>query len=1696
MSNSYRIRTQVGVDKSIKVLIDQEFEYLEILSLKVLQSQIYTRQCSDYGVVIGRVTANDGFGIPNAKVSIFIPLTDEDSANPIISDLYPYKTLSELNEDGYRYNLLPYVKSYSNHTPTGTFFSKNDVLVDPTLIEVYDKYFKYTAKTNDSGDYMIFGVPTGSQTIHVDVDLSDIGEFSLSPQDLVRMGVATEAQVAGTKFKASNNLNELPQIVSINRVVEVEPLWGQPEICNLGITRTDFDLTDEANITITPTSIFMGSIFSSNDDQFQKRNCKPKLKQGKLCNLVTGPGEILAIRQTIQQDLAGQPILETVDLESGGQVIDENGTWLVDVPMNLDYVITNEFGERVFSNDPKKGIPTKGKYRFKVKWNQSPTLSEPVKRGYFLVPNVREYGWSNSNTDPLKESPSSADYQEALKSYSFSLDWNDYADPQSAINCEDTFYEMKYNKVYTVSQLIDQYRRGYLPNRMITVKDILDESCESENVKFPTNDSVIRFDIIYLLFVMMMFIFKPILYILLIVVHVLAFFLMLIGPVLAIIVGVVMELVFVICEFINGLIWAINLIPGVNINGLDCPSQEDIKNTVTKMLTLYKLFTKLAIPNLSYPDCELCSCKDGEAIPDTTTTNTDTSGLYSGLANTGINSILSQYQTGTNYNIGGATYPGNFQAIIAGGNIDATTPTATSRAPQMTTYGTDGGGDRHLFTSSLTLAERINLFNTKAKYFDDFAGNNPGGGYNRIKVTFNTDLNGTSFTKYHYDNVVVMSCQSNQLTNFQSGQIVTFQDPTLSKDVNLTGYTLYNQFGTQSITGTSINDTGTIQISYANPNGSGTIAPPNSLYTISQDPADAEYAKFAMDIEYFQVITAMTYSNFSGMSNPVGSDLSLNKRYLYNDMKFQYMDSDNCVAQTTPSVISFNPLASFYSANSQVIVILVRGVDPYSTRQNNKYDLSVLFGNPWGTNTVTGSFKLNHPIQGSFKSVKHNMTGNVMGVDMTTSEYLYYESFHFKPESNPTNAGFSGFSSNLPTYYSSLDSLTFGWGPTGTPTMSNVCDNGVYGAASIKAFAGNPILGVSKNGFVINWTAVPSLGCGAHDLSYNWSVNSYPSDNDGYFEKEIVEGGSVMLQQLKVGPYGSGLINISQYYAPRYNSTTNYSYSTLGSNGCQIIMRSDRLPLSTSVQETAGNSFALQNNTLFSAFAISDDGSVSNTAGTQSGSPSLAENGETQEEQLSGISTNVLSTFSCGQMVPLKCYYEDSTGSGACVTGEISVQPSSDNCYENGVTGDKIMENGCYILITAIFLSLPKDFQLLTEWTSRIQITFGACRDVWSHIFTNNWINGALYAFSFKNDRFFTPPTATPPNAPYSEYCKDTLILHPTNNFYYRSSPWDGVGFIGAESPNGFFGPQGGNSKNLKFPTTIMDLGPRSQYLQEIVMSDDYDGYVVNKLNPTTFTDVSEILNLLIISRLINTSFLAQLFGVGGGNILSYFDKRSKRFVDADYAQMISISSELGIADFEPANYPPIAGGQDPVYFNGSSVSDGVIGIFFSSDTQVRDYITPKRTIVDDTAMVTDTCAFNYFSVFTQDVPFYQWEVKANSDMDSIFGSQSNDWFTDPISNNYFFSHKYQEMDRININSRYFRGDSTVIKDYKGYIYSMDSSGNYQPCITPTNPNSNNPDPRTITVGAPFHFYFGLKKGKTAFDRFATKWIPFQTITD
>ena len=178
MSKSYRFRTKLNQDREVRLNIEQDFDMIEVLSLKLKQSDVYTRFCADYGVVAGRVIANGGYGVPNVNISIFVPLSRQDENDPIISTLYPYKSIDDKNEDGYRYNLLPYKSEYGGHTPTGTFPDIEDVLKRQEVLEIYEKYYKYTVKTNESGDFMIVGVPLGMQTIVMDMDLSNIGCLS------------------------------------------------------------------------------------------------------------------------------------------------------------------------------------------------------------------------------------------------------------------------------------------------------------------------------------------------------------------------------------------------------------------------------------------------------------------------------------------------------------------------------------------------------------------------------------------------------------------------------------------------------------------------------------------------------------------------------------------------------------------------------------------------------------------------------------------------------------------------------------------------------------------------------------------------------------------------------------------------------------------------------------------------------------------------------------------------------------------------------------------------------------------------------------------------------------------------------------------------------------------------------------------------------------------------------------------------------------------------------------------------------------------------------------------------------------------------------------------------------------------------------------------------------------------------------
>lgn len=477
MIQKHRINTQLQTDKRVVVELKQDYDLLEILSLKFTQQDAYTSLCADYGVVCGRITVNNGLGVPNARVSILVPLTEQDEMDPVVSSLYPYKISTDKNNDGYRYNLLPSRKQHGGHEPTGTFFDQTEILSREEYLEVFEKYYRYTAKTNSSGDFMIWGVPLGDQQLHVDVDLSDMGCFSLRPDDFIRQGFGVDSFKNSYSFKSSNDLDTLPQIVSFNRTVDVSPFWGNVDLCQIGITRTDFDLSSEG-VKIEPKAYLLGSSFTEEGNKSVNKNCSPRSGMGNKCSLITQETKVEVLRFSNRNDANGKPILEFYELEED---VDESGSFAVTLPMNMEYVYTNEFGENEVTNDPNKGVPTSACYRFRIS-SKNESLGRVRQIGSYLVPNIREYATTAAEID---------------KSYAWSTNWNDY--PTGALNDnmifknvngsfypQDYFYRFNYNKVYSVSSFLSSYGAAeQLGITQIAPKE--EDDCENNALTLPIN---------------------------------------------------------------------------------------------------------------------------------------------------------------------------------------------------------------------------------------------------------------------------------------------------------------------------------------------------------------------------------------------------------------------------------------------------------------------------------------------------------------------------------------------------------------------------------------------------------------------------------------------------------------------------------------------------------------------------------------------------------------------------------------------------------------------------------------------------------------------------------------------------------------------------------------------------------------------------------------------------------------------------------------------------------------------------------------------------------------------------------------------------------------------------------------------------------------------------------------------------------
>jgi hypothetical protein len=1603
MSNSYRIRTQVGVDKNLNIQLSQDFDQLQILSLQILSDELYTRSCSDYGVIVGRVYVNGGFGLPNARVSVFIPIQQEDEDNPIITSIYPYKTLNDVNEDGYKYNLLSYEQSYDGHNPTGTFPSRKDVLIDSTAIEVYDKYYKFTVQTNSSGDYMIFGVPTGPQTIVMNVDLSDIGEFSLTGQDLVRMGMATDDQVDGDRFKSSTNLDTLPQIVRVNQDVEVSPLWGENDICQIGINRVDFDLTAETGLRIEPTAVFMGSMFSSTDDLVLKQNCVAKSKMGNLCSLIPGPGSISAIRQTIYNDENGDPILEVASLPQGGKVIDEDGTWLFDLPMNIDYVTTNEFGEQVISRDPKVGIPTKGKYRFKIKWQQSTSNSEDAKRAYYLVPNIREYGWENNTSDPAdipENEPTTysantywLDYQ---KSYGFDLNWSGYTNKQAAINCEDTFYQFSYNKVYTISGLIDNYKKSPLWRRFIGIKEIAASDCAATTNKFPSNDAIFDPNFRYYLIAFLVNIsFYPI-FVLLYSVHYFLFIYEKFVQLFNFIYKQFVPLVSFICNKVKGLLQRFG--GGENLNCPD-PTNPEYFNP--------RPIGDIKIPLTSYPECQICDCnaeseetQNGLPAQNFNPTSTIMAPLFDSDAYSVVNTSTTNFTTVSTENkpFIQRTISGNDQRGFSQGGTQA--------------FSSNGFS---VITKDLPLAERINLFNTREAYFSQG---------NQIKVSVEPTLP-SNVGKFHYDNLVAVVLLPNMFRSFNAGDIVTFVDPTLSTDRNITGGTI-NKFGTFNVTGTTTYPN-SITVNFADDR----ITNNTVIYNVPNSATTELIYQFPSDVEYYEVITGMTYTTFSGQT--LVDSTSSFAGVLNSNMTISYTNSPQGQTITTPTGPQFFAfidetirIRDFYKNFGSVsIVFFRRGVDPYSPKFDTEIDLSKIFGfSSFGNVKVKSNYRINIPIQkgnsGLSTLPRHdNITTNSQ---TDNGQSVFFNSNFFTPSSSQ----YVPYVTNNLSFYSALDNSNLNFNIIPSLNLGQLSISGRIIPSNT-----NNVLDLQE---VAQNTSTYSATSRFNGGSYNFTTNDKVNVN---------------ISTLGIRYYVC--TGETYYFSPVYSR----SIVTNMNDNTKIIMRSDRLPSSSSFFNYDGtetpdyydvgrNKFLLQQNYNFQIYSI--------IGGETTTISNFGENTNTQID--SGVDStspfsSVLGSFSCQRMVGLECYVGDGYS--------LSINP---NC-------DQYVSKGCYVFVRKnkpLVTTLPDDVKHLIEWKSRFIFNTALCQGIVSEIFNNNWVNGTLFAFPIKITTIYGRDNKVKKR----KYCNKTVVFQETiNNFFYRSSPVIGTTFIGAE-PSGIFDVSL-NNRNLLYPTTIMDLGPKTFWLKSISYSSKFEGFNISNLKPTSYSSSDDLINLFGISRLVNQNFLQELIYLGGG-ASKLFSRKGNR-VDGDFAQMQSINSEFGVVNYDDEDYT--SEGTNPSVIITQTPNGPIFGIFFDStinDIQNRDYVSPARIIREKNSVF----SYDYLSVNSQVVPLYKWNIESSN---TIFGDENNDWAT---SESDIIGLPYQSLDRKS--SGYFIGSSVTDEyNYRGYIFSVDGNGNYDE-VTRTGPNP-------ILVGAPFHFYFGLSKGKSSLDKFFTKYL-------
>ena len=509
--------------------------------------------------------------------------------------------------------------------------------------------------------------------------------------------------------------------------------------------------------------------------------------------------------------------------------------------------------------------------------------------------------------------------------------------------------------------------------------------------KFPVNEGFKNFDTQFFLFSILLQTFQLIFPPLLISYHLVASIRQLLKIITGVLGGVLIVLA-IILYIVSGYLYA-TIVLALGAAGVTSSATTLLLAGIALIGTSLTLgiikFKSFGLSMITYPECISCACgSDG--------TDEDSSQVGAGLLTPVSSSAFymeklvsdgNNLPTDIKFGDGGQYSDANVgSASIA---ISSTLGTNTTNANNLTEFKTtlsdfvrlpddttSFGVPKKMFTYSneLPLGARINLFNTRKKYFD---------GLNKISVSF--DSNSNPFTK-HFDNTLSVLA----ITKFEPGTLLTFVSYNKSNDLNFfkpfvpsqNGFNFQESFDDRvGISGTTKLPTGgSMVVNYATTQTSST----SRTYVLSSGSTGTTYS-YPMDIEYYQVVTALTVTEYANLVANNTDPNTLSNLILNAEMDVKY-DISYGPDGTIP--LKFSDYFTGY--DDQFVTIIQRGVDPYSPTYINKYGLGKLFGYQNEDDLiVTGKTRLNIPIQPLTSS-----EANVQSVqNLGTQNTCFYPSY-------------------------------------------------------------------------------------------------------------------------------------------------------------------------------------------------------------------------------------------------------------------------------------------------------------------------------------------------------------------------------------------------------------------------------------------------------------------------------------------------------------------------------------------------------------------------------------------------------------------------------------------------------------------------------------------------------------------------------